>query len=166
MTILYHHSLATQQMHKKCSGVTLIKTLRKEQTSINALHYNGEIHVYTDSEAKANTLNNYFVSVFTNEDQSPLPHFSNVPAPNISELTINIDGVFNLLSKTEPSKVAGPNEIPPRLLKETASHMAPLLTFIFSINSTKTSIGNLQYHTNLQKGQEGRSRKLLAYISK
>ena len=84
--------------------------MRKEQTSINTLHYNDEI--YTDSEAKANILNNQFVSVFTNEDQSPLPHFSNKPAPDISDLTINIDGAFNLLSKIEPSKTAGPDETP------------------------------------------------------
>ena len=84
-----------------------------------------------DSEAKANTLNNLFASIFTNVDQSPLPHFSNEPAPDISELTINLDGIFGLLSKIEPSKAADPDEIPPKLLKETASQMAPLLTFIF-----------------------------------
>ena len=32
--------------------------MSKEQTSINTLHYNDEI--YTDSEAKANILNNQF----------------------------------------------------------------------------------------------------------
>ena len=85
--------------------------MRKEKTSINTLHYNDEI--YTDSEAKANISNNQFVSVFTNEDQSPLPHFSNEPAPDISDLKINIDGAFNLLSKIEPSYAAGPDEIPP-----------------------------------------------------
>ena len=35
----------------------------KEQISINALLFNGE--TYTDSAAKANILNNQFVSVFT-----------------------------------------------------------------------------------------------------
>jgi len=48
--------------------------------------------MHTDSEAKANALNNQFVSVFTNEDQSPLSHFSNEPTPDISDLIINVDG--------------------------------------------------------------------------
>jgi len=108
--------------------LALHQKYEKGQTSINTLHYNGETH--TDSEAKANALNDQFVSVFTNEDQSTLPHLS-APRADISGLTINIDGVLNLLSQIEPNKAASPDGIPPRLLKETASHMAPLLTFIF-----------------------------------
>ena len=44
---------------------------------------------------------------------------------------INVEGAFNLLTKIEPNKAAGSDGIPPRLLKETAYQMAPLLTFIF-----------------------------------
>ena len=46
---MYKKVLALHQKHEK------------EQTSINTLRYNGETH--TDSEAKANALNNQFVSV-------------------------------------------------------------------------------------------------------
>ena len=81
--------------------------MRKEQISINALFYNGQ--TYTDSEGKANALNNQFVSVFTNEDQFPLPHIPNKPTPDISQITINVEGVFNLLTKIEPNKAAGPD---------------------------------------------------------
>ena len=35
------------------------------------------------------------------------------------------------MNRIEPNKAAGPDGIPPRLLKETAYQMAPLLTFIF-----------------------------------
>ena len=89
--------------HNKCTKKFwhYIKNMRKEQTSINTLHYNGKTH--TDSEAKANALNNQFVSVFTNKDQCLLQNFSNEPAPDISDPIINFDGVFNLLSKIEPS---------------------------------------------------------------
>ena len=103
--------------------------MRKEQISINTLYYNGQ--TYTDSEGKANALNNQFVSVFTNEDQFPLPYIPNEPTPDIAQITINVEGVFNLLTKIEPNKAAGPDGIPPRLLKEMAYQMAPLLTFIF-----------------------------------
>ena len=64
-------------------------------------------------------------------DQSPLPHISKEPTPGIPQLIINVEGVFNLLTKIEPNKAAGPGWIPPRLLKEMAFPIAPLLTFIF-----------------------------------
>ena len=103
--------------------------MKKEQTSINTLHFNGEI--CTNNEDKANALNNQFVSVFTNDDPSPLPHISKEPTPDIPQLIINVEGVYNLLTKIEPNKAAGPDGIPPRLLKEMAYPLAPLLTFIF-----------------------------------
>ena len=63
--------------------------MRKEQTSINTLHFNGE--TYTNSEDKANALNDQFVSVFTNEDPSPLPHISKEPTPDTPQLIINVE---------------------------------------------------------------------------
>jgi len=102
--------------------------------SINTLHYNGKIHA--DCEAKGNAQ-----SVFTNEDQSSLPHFSNKP-PYISNLKININGIFNLLSKIEPSKAAGPDEIPPRLLKETGKSYGSFHVHLTKANFPRT--GNLQ----------------------
>ena len=46
----------------------------------------GSSLTYTNSEDKANALNNQFVSVFTNEDPSPLPHISKEPTPDIPQL--------------------------------------------------------------------------------
>ena len=114
-------------MHKKFWQY--IKNTRKKQTSINTLCYNGK--TYTDSEGKANALNNQFVSVFTKEDHSPLSRISTESTSAISQITVNVEGIFNLLSKIESNKAAGPDQIPPRLLKEAAYQMAPLLTFIF-----------------------------------
>ena len=93
--------------------------MRKGQISINTLCHNGK-HNYTDSEGEANALNNQFVSVFTNEDHSPLSHILTEPTPAISQITINVEGVFNLLTKIEPNKADGPDGILPRVLKEAA----------------------------------------------
>ena len=103
--------------------------MRKEQISINALLFNGE--TYTDSAAKANILNNQFVSVFTKDDHSTLPIMGGNPIPDIEQLSIGVNGVYNLLVNIDPHKATGPDGIPSRLLKETAYQMAPLLTFIF-----------------------------------
>ena len=106
--------------------------MRKEQISINTLYYNGQ--TYTDSEGKANALYNQFVSVFTNEEQFPFPYIPSEPTPDIAQITINVEGVFNLLIKIEPNKAAGSDGIPPRLLKEMVYQMAPLLTYFFQLS--------------------------------
>ena len=103
--------------------------MRKEQISINALLFNGE--TYTDIAAKANILNNQFVSVFTKDDHSILPIMRGNPIPDIEQLSIGVNGVYNLLVNIDPHKATGPDGIPSRLLKETAYQMAPLVTFIF-----------------------------------
>jgi len=95
----------------------------------NTLQYDGE--KYTDSEDKAYALSNHFISVFTNQDHYPLPHISKEITPDISQLMVNVDGIFNLLPKIGPNKAAGPDDIPPRSLKETTYQMSPLITFIF-----------------------------------
>ena len=126
-----NYVLSLLDSHNKCTKKfwKYIKGLRKEQISINTLHLNGEIH--TDSEIKANILNNQFVSVFTEEDRLPLPNLSGEPIPNITQLSVEVEGVLSLLINIDPHKATGPDNIPPRLLRETAYQMAPLLTFIF-----------------------------------
>ena len=53
------------------------------------------------------------------------------PISDIQQLSIEVNGVYNLLVNINPHKATGPDGIPSRLLKETAYQMAPLLTFIF-----------------------------------
>ena len=53
------------------------------------------------------------------------------PISDIEQLSIELNGVYNLLVNINPHKATGPDGIPSRLLKETAYQMAPLLTFIF-----------------------------------
>ena len=105
------------------------KNKRKDQVNINTLCSNG--HTYTDSRAKADVLNNYFSTVFTNEDLTSLPTINSDPIPDISPLNIDPVRVLKLLEYLDAHKAPGPANIPPRLLKDTADLMAPLLTLIF-----------------------------------
>ena len=92
----------------------------KDQVSINTLQVNGESYS-ADSCSKANILNDHFSSIFTKDDQSPLQDISsNKPVPNISQISVEVDGVCNLSVNLDPYKAAGPDNIPTRLLKETA----------------------------------------------
>ena len=50
---------------------SFIKSKKQDQTGIGTLKYQGKDH--TDSLSKANILNEYFSSVFTNEDITNIP---------------------------------------------------------------------------------------------
>ena len=51
--------------------------------------------------------------------------------PAIDSLNITVVDVSNLLHDLEVHKACGPDGISPRLLKETASNIAPMLTLIY-----------------------------------
>jgi len=50
-----------------------------------------------------------------------------VPVPNIPPITVEVDGVYNLLPTWTPTKY----QVQIISLKETAQQMAPLLTITF-----------------------------------
>ena len=85
----------------------------KEQVSINALKYNGETH--TDSLAKASILNNQFKSVFTKDDHLTLYVMRGNSIPDIEQVSIEVNGVHNLLANIDPHKATKPDGIPSRL---------------------------------------------------
>jgi len=67
---------------------------------------------YSDSLYKADILNNYFSSDFTKDNQSSPPNISSEPVPFISQITVEVDGIYNLLTNLDPHKAAGPDGIP------------------------------------------------------
>ena len=52
--------------------------------------------------------------------------------PTMDDITINTDGVEKLLAGLNPTKASGLECIPPRVLKELAPEIAPLLTTIYN----------------------------------
>ena len=107
-----------------------IKSKRQDNIGIASLEVNNI--TYTDDLDKANILNNYFSTVFTEEDTSNLPSLEEDNTyPIIDSLHITVDGVSHLLHDLEVYKACGPDGIFPRLLKETANNVAPMLTLIY-----------------------------------
>ena len=76
--------------------------------------------------AKANVLNQQFESVFTRETPLTDQHRTPQEYPDIPDLK------FTLLENLDPTKATGPDQIPPRVLKELAPTLAPILTDIFN----------------------------------
>ena len=108
-----------------------IKSKKKDQcskpSSNSIIHYNNI--TITDSQGKSNIFNNYFTSIFTQEDLSSLPELNDPPFPEISHISISVDGVANLLCNLNPHKATGPDRIPAYFLKECSIEIAPILTF-------------------------------------
>ena len=57
----------------------------------------------------------------------------------VPQISVTVDGVYNLLANLDVHKATGPDNIPSRFLKEFAQQIAPALTLIFqsSINQGK-----------------------------
>lgn len=105
-----------------------VKHNRSENLGIPPLRTDQGVFV-TDKD-KAETLNTYFFSVFTNE-QLPLPEISTSPYSSISALQISPEGVAKQLSQLKPNKACGPDELPARVLKEISQSASGWLAFIF-----------------------------------
>ena len=83
---------------KTCSTQfwSYIKSQRNDQTSIPALQVDGR--AIDDDLSKAESFNDYFGSVFTQEDNSPLPHLPVTDySSRIDPIEVSTEGVFTLL---------------------------------------------------------------------
>jgi hypothetical protein len=99
-----------------------IKSLRKEPPKIPTLEGpNG--FACTDRD-KAETLSDYFASVFTDEPDLGETDFSECAVQSIANLIMGSRGVYNLLVKLDCKKGPGPDDIYPRILKECAAELA------------------------------------------
>ena len=85
-----------------------------------------------DDSEKAEVLNNYFSSVFTQEDINNIPIFKSQCDNIIEDLNISSNDMVKALKSLKINKSPGPDSIHPRLLKELAVEISIPLTFIFN----------------------------------
>jgi hypothetical protein len=78
----------------------------------------------------ATFFNTYFASVFSSEN---LPDETSGP-PVLTELTLTELEVETILNSLNTNKATGPDEIPARLLKNTAAKVAPSLCRLLNIS--------------------------------
>ena len=87
----------------------------------------------TDDQGKANLLNDFFCSVFTNEDLTNIP---DPPTLNINKdfpnLVITKDMVLKKLKQLRINKSQGPDDIHPHLLHELKNELAEPLAILYS----------------------------------
>ena len=105
-----------------------VKHSRSENLGIPPLKT--EEGVFVTDKDKAETLNSYFFSVFTNE-QLPLPKIPISPYSSIVDLHTSPEGIAKQLSQLNPNKACGPDELPARVLKEISQSASGWFAFIF-----------------------------------
>ena len=107
---------------------TFIKHKRSDGRQIPPLKSEGLLH--SEPVEKANILNNQFQNAFSKKTNISKEEFSNL----CKMQGTRVSGVEKLLSKLNPTKAAGPDNITPRVLQELAPFIAPILTVIFKIS--------------------------------
>ena len=116
----------------------------------------------SSSKDKANVLNDFFSSVFTREDRSYIPDFPrasyNVP---IADMSVTIEDVRKKLDALNPNKATGPDEIPPRLLKELAAVLAGPIAIIMNKSIQEGNLPSIWKKANVvpifKKGKKNMS---------
>ena len=107
-----------------------IKSIRKDNYGIPTLHKDGALH--SSDVDKAEILNKYFASVFTQDTGSSPPELGPSPYPDLELLETTVEEVSTLLKQIDAFKTTGPDGIPPKLLKEMAYELSPSMTLLFN----------------------------------
>ena len=106
-----------------------IKSKKADPIGISSLKSGND--VITGDKEKADCLNRYFSSIFTIENDDVIANAA--PSyPDMPDIEVAVQGVLKLLSTIDTKKACGPDELSPRVLKETCQEIAPVLTFIFN----------------------------------
>ena len=108
-----------------------VRSKREDQVGVPPLKENGVLH--TSAAKRSEIAAKQFQSVFTDDEHDPFrdARLHGPAYPQIGDLTIRDEGVEKLLANIDPSKAAGPDEVPCRLLKELAHELAPVFGSLF-----------------------------------
>ena len=149
----YLHSIITDQPENPKEHArpnkrfwTLIKKKKSDSKEITSLKSDGI--TYTKATDKANILNSQFKSVFTKLVPLKLKHLDELvlprklKPPTMPNIRITINGVSKQLSKLNPGKAAGPDNLSSPILKELHHEIAPMLTDIFNTSLCEGKVPN------------------------
>ena len=130
--------LANNVKNDSKSFYSYIRSKQRCKDKIGSLKDNAG-HVINDDNSKANILNDYFVSVFTEEDCSFIPEPTNIFDGNdllhgLSNVELSEEIILQKLTEINVHKCCGPDDIHPKLLYELRSVIAKPLTKLFKLS--------------------------------
>lgn len=117
------------------------RSLKTKQGVSNVWDGRGRL-TETEEEAAA-ALNEYYHSVFTNDDpQYSPPVFPPVTHEKLENIILTEESVEDILTVLNPSKAAGPDGVESKLLKECAEEFAPILCTLFRKSMDEGEVPN------------------------
>ncbi|KAI8479428.1 hypothetical protein Bbelb_428470 [Branchiostoma belcheri] len=125
-----------------------VKSKRNENSGVSPLKVAGKL--ITDDKERAEILNSQFQSAFSAREDFSEEEFKlrtqmpprNPEQPTLEDIIITTAGVEKLLRNLDPSKASGPDQLSPRILREVATEIAPLLAFLYQISLDKGVVPN------------------------
>ena len=114
----------------------------KSNNGVSALKKEDGKFALNDKD-KADTLNNYFSTVFTVEDTSSIPSLekcSKSDGFSLQDMRVTPDAVKKKLRELDSNKAQGPDQIPPKVLKELSNELAVPLSKLFNISLEKGQV--------------------------
>ena len=115
---------------------TFIKSKQNDSFAVSPLKDQGVL--VTDNKKRADILNRQFHSAFSAKESFTEEEFRDRcdmtydgTIPIMEDVKVSVVGVEKMLQQINPSKATGPDNISPRVLKEAASEIAPVLTKLF-----------------------------------
>ena len=96
----------------------------------------GELgHLSVTNIDKANTLNNYFSTVFVQENVNTLPKTELGDKSKgiiLSEIRVTPEAILEKLNKLNKGKAQGPDKVPPKVLMELSRELSVPLSILFN----------------------------------
>ena len=95
-----------------------------------------------NDEEKSSTLNNFFSSVFTTENNKDIPTFQDRvnEEKHIYTVSTTEEEMKEYLRSLNPNKSPGTDEIHPFLLRECASYLAKPLSMLFNLSMKQSKL--------------------------
>jgi hypothetical protein len=139
----YERKVATECKKNPKTFWKYVKESTKQRTGIGVLTgKNGQV-ADTDKK-KAETLNEFFASVFTRETLDNVPDLELGSKASGRLMKDNIDFSPEMIEKKlkelNPNKAQGPDEIPARVLKELSKELATPISMIFKSSLEKGEV--------------------------
>ncbi|XP_052786170.1 uncharacterized protein LOC128221604 [Mya arenaria] len=111
----------------------LVKSKGQESTGVAPLK-NKDGFLQSGNAARANILNDQFVSAFTRENTTNIPDMGQSGLPSMPNISVDWKGVHKLLMNLKTKKATGPDELPAIILKAAATELAPALAKLFQLS--------------------------------
>ena len=117
-----------RQILQTSIGTSIVR--KKDNQGIPPLKRRGGTGITASEIEQAEELNGQFTDVLNKSDHSEVPFLSR-SIPFMDDIVVSNEGVIKLLKSLNPSKILGPDELHPRVLKELGTELGPVFAHFF-----------------------------------